>query len=445
MKAQRLLFCVLVAAGLGAILAEATTPASAPAENPPTTQTAPAEHPNDCRRCHACEHPSVDEKCLPQCTRQQAEAEKLAREQGPQGVILLNMHRGGGQAVDRFGPVPFDHSGHSQWSKIQGGCTICHHYTPEGASHPACPSCHSADLEHERTSQDIEKPSLKGAYHRQCLGCHREWSHNNKCDVCHLPLVGKGSGGKGSPTEKAVLGHMRPPIPEPDTEICRTQLYPAPDSKVIFRHKEHIHRFGIKCAECHMGDNCKRCHEEGRKHEQREVPLEQHHKPCSQCHGKDTIEGGNCRHCHWHPGQPEPPRFDHAQTGWPLNRFHQRIACRDCHRSLHFSKLNPDCNSCHTGWEPGAFDHSVTGVVLDENHTEIDCADCHEGRKFDQPPACGECHDEDVRYPASVPGRLLKQPGAPAKKTGTPTTAPALAPAGTPGTAGPGADSSSQR
>ena len=37
----------------------------------------------------------------------------------------------------------------------------------------------------------------------------------------------------------------------------------------VFRHKEHTQRFGFKCAECHRGDSCLRCHEQGKQHKRR--------------------------------------------------------------------------------------------------------------------------------------------------------------------------------
>jgi len=69
--------------------------------------------------------------------------------------------------------------------------------------------------------------------------------------------------------------------------------------------------------------------------------------------------------------------------------------------------MEHECNSCHGDWEPDTFDHAITGQVLDENHSEIDCADCHAERKFDIPPRCDECHDEDeVSFPQQRPGAV---------------------------------------
>ena len=63
---------------------------------------------------------------------------------------------------------------------MSGGCTYCHHFNPPGKV-LACAECHEAAL----LRDDINKPGLKGAYHRQCLDCHRTWSHKTDCVMCH--------------------------------------------------------------------------------------------------------------------------------------------------------------------------------------------------------------------------------------------------------------------
>jgi hypothetical protein len=361
---------------------------------------------SDCQDCHNCANPTSDAPCLRECTRTREEEAAAALAQGavPQGVILLDMLSSGADARDRFGPVPFDHTGHAEWAEIAGGCTVCHHYTPEGAAHPACRSCHEVSFRHE----DIRKPGLKGAYHRQCLGCHREWSHETKCDVCHLLRIGERSEQQATSaaSKDDVMGKIHPPIPEPELEVYQTKHLAREGTKVVFRHKEHTHRFGFKCAECHRGDSCQRCHEEGKQHEQRVRTLEEHHNPCTDCH--DTETPGKCTHCHWEEGQPKPKPFDHASTGWPLSRYHLKNNCRACHKvGVKFVKLDRDCFSCHEGWTPETFDHKLTGQILNETHVEFDCEDCHIDSEFDVPPRCDECHDADeegISFPTRRPG-----------------------------------------
>ena len=62
-------------------------------------------------------------------------------------------------------------------------CQGCHHQSPVGEKPPLCKSCHGAD------SPDLElmKPGLRGAYHRQCLGCHQsmDLQKPKDCSGCH--------------------------------------------------------------------------------------------------------------------------------------------------------------------------------------------------------------------------------------------------------------------
>jgi hypothetical protein len=348
-----------------------------------------------CSSCHTCDNPMPGSLCLRACIRGAAweEAEKRAPD-----LVILN------ELEALYLPVPFDHRGHAEMAEMTQGCVVCHHHTPEGAEHPACKSCHEVSPVRE----DMRKPSLKAAYHRQCLSCHREWSHETACGVCHPPKAGLGGRNPrmGIPSKDDIIGTMHPPIPEPDVEIYETKHLFRAGTNVVFRHKEHIHRFGFRCVECHREDNCLRCHEEGREHTQEVKTLEEHHNPCVTCH--DVVDPEKCGHCHYEEGKPEPPRFDHANTGWPLDRYHKQKGCRDCHVAVRFVKLDRECNSCHSDWEPDSFDHAVTGQLLDSNHEDIDCADCHADRKFDSPPRCDECHEEEegIVYPAKRPGPL---------------------------------------
>lgn len=352
-----------------------------------------------CSFCHTCEKPTRSDPCLRTCPRTPgaAIAAEMSREHGPDVVILDELE-------ELYLPVPFDHRGHAEMTMMTDGCRVCHHHSPEGSEHPECKSCHEISVQRE----DMRKPSLKAAYHRQCMNCHREWSGETKCVLCHPPKAGATE----APTVGSILKEMykeHPPIPEPVEEIYQPKSKPPPGEKVIFRHKEHTRRFGLKCAECHREDSCARCHEtgpEGKEHVQRERTLEEHHQPCANCHDMDNKDA--CDRCHWKEGKAKPKAFDHADAGWPLSKYHTKLACRTCHGEIPFQKLNRECDDCHSDWKVHTFKHAVTGQVLDENHEEADCSDCHAGRKFDRPPKCDECHEEDegIAFPAQRPGPL---------------------------------------
>ena len=66
-------------------------------------------------------------------------------------------------------------------------CSGCHHMAPLEAkqSMPPCGTCHTSRDEHDGRS-----PSLLGAYHQQCLGCHQQMGGTEEempqsCEGCH--------------------------------------------------------------------------------------------------------------------------------------------------------------------------------------------------------------------------------------------------------------------
>ncbi|UCE61719.1 MAG: cytochrome c3 family protein [Phycisphaerales bacterium] len=354
-----------------------------------------------CACCHTCDRPSPENQCLPACGRDPGLY--MHGQKGPDVVVLDELQ-------DAYLPVPFDHKGHADMAEMTRGCVVCHHYTPEGQQHPACKTCHEPGVK----GTGIHKPGLKGAYHRQCLNCHKDWLDPSDCAICHRRRTSgpRSRDVAARPPGYDILEQMHPPIPEPQTEFYRAESKEGAKSMVIFRHWEHVHGFDLRCAECHHEENCTRCHIRTNGKEEATRTVREHHQPCLHCHEADMNSGtteitGKCRRCHWQEGQPRIEPFDHTNTGWPLSTYHKGNSCRQCHEKVPFVKPSTVCNDCHGDWEPDTFDHTVTGQILDDNHEESDCAECHPDRKFDIPPTCDECHDEEISYPAQRPGLLV--------------------------------------
>ena len=79
----------------------------------------------------------------------------------------------------KYVPVTFPHQSHAEMS---GDCTTCHHHSPAGET-VACSTCHGIKAEPKK--DDI--PSLKAAYHLQCMKCHRETDIElARCTYCHV-------------------------------------------------------------------------------------------------------------------------------------------------------------------------------------------------------------------------------------------------------------------
>jgi hypothetical protein len=342
----------------------------------------------DCLQCHTCPAPTIEDPCLKPCpsTTWAQRSSKHGVGEAPDSMLLDKL-------VDQYGPVHFNHKLHAQMSGMNKGCETCHHYSPPGHI-PACSECHGG----ETNPTNLGQPSLKGAYHRQCLCCHREWSHDTKCVICHSPTDRNLLHVPGEDSTD-IMGISHPVITVPHKKIFYTPYKAGP--VVTFYHQEHLDLFGLRCVDCHQKENCNYCHD-------LEKPAtiaktqEQVHAVCSNCHASDR-----CDKCH---GEREKPAFTHAVTGWKLNKYHAQLSCRACHPTGQIiSELNTDCKSCHGGWNATNFKHAaVTGLQLDETHAELDCISCHENMKYDGKPNCANCHD-DGRTPSSMPpGKYIK-------------------------------------
>lgn len=337
-----------------------------------------------CSDCHQCSSPTTANPCLKNCLNPTGEHDSAhSSKEGP-GVVVL---RGNDNL---YQPVRFNHKLHAEMVGMGEGCTTCHHYSPEGRI-PPCRECH------ETASGNLGKPGLKGAFHRQCMGCHREWSHDTKCIFCHLPAEGKSAAVGFDSTD--IIGISHPVITVPDKRVYHTPYEPGP--VVTLHHNEHIDLFGLRCVDCHKQENCSYCHDIDKETKIAKTD-EEIHAICNDCHLKDR-----CGKCH---DTVEKPAFSHASTGWTLNRFHRDAACRACHPTgKKISALNRKCTACHSGWKQGNFDHAVTSLRLDDIHIELDCEDCHTDLAYNNAPDCETCHDEGTNPQETAPGVYLKR------------------------------------
>ena len=134
-------------------------------------------HPNlECITCHTCEIPTKETPCLRACVREHLITVYHSADDAPEYINLDEFK----VLEDYYTPVYFSHKLHAEMSHLAGGCQTCHHYNPPG-SILSCKNCH----ENVRKREDLSKPDLKAAYHRQCMDCHRSWSHKDECRSCH--------------------------------------------------------------------------------------------------------------------------------------------------------------------------------------------------------------------------------------------------------------------
>ena len=105
-----------------------------------------------------------------------------------------------------FDGVVFDHAMHVDATE---DCSVCHHHTTgTGNLNPQCAKCHDGQEDGETVScqgchavdqgagggsseqpgdyfYHDDKPTLKAAYHLNCIGCHRQVDGPTGCEDCH--------------------------------------------------------------------------------------------------------------------------------------------------------------------------------------------------------------------------------------------------------------------
>ncbi len=346
-----------------------------------------AEKVLDCSNCHSCEIPTKENPCLKDCPRESMVTVRQKPEEGPE-VLKINKLSGND---DLYEEVVFTHRLHSEMSEMTGGCVTCHHYNPPGKI-VGCDNCHNT----ERKREDINRPDLKAAYHRQCMDCHREWSGGVECVGCHQ--LNNTQLSKEELVEKA-KAKSHPKIETP--ERIKFETPDATASLVTFFHKEHIDLFGLDCQSCHANEGCVKCHDRRPDELKKPKTVELQHQLCSDCH--DTED--SCESCH---SDKEAIGFNHsASAGFNVGKYHSKLSCNRCHVTAgKFTGLNKTCNNCHGEWTWENFNHKITGVVLDETHGEFECENCHTEPDYSK-PSCINCH-EDITYPDFIPGKKVK-------------------------------------
>jgi hypothetical protein len=350
-----------------------------------------------CQTCHTCEVPTKNDPCLVVCPREKMVTIYQKPEETPELIVI-------DQLKDRYGPVYFSHRLHAQMSEMSGGCGGCHHFNTTGPI-LNCNSCH----ETSRKRNDVSVPDLKGAYHRQCMDCHREWSHSTACNSCHLPIK-EVKGTEKEQIAQRLKGRAHPVVLEPVKILYRTESDKG--KLVTFYHDDHTKKFNLDCISCHKQESCSSCHDVNKKSSdsktkvsdasKSKLSFEVQHKNCISCHKDD-----NCTRCH---SDKELMPFDHQRsTGWTLKTYHAKLTCQNCHGSkIPFAKIDKNCISCHKDWDNETFNHAVTGLKLDELHSELGCDDCHADNNYAIKPACDNCHD-DLSYPKDLPGKLIRK------------------------------------
>ncbi len=343
-----------------------------------------------CSTCHSCDVPTKENPCIKPCPREKIISIDQLPEEGP-NVLTIDKFK---KQTDVYEPVIFSHRLHAEMSGMGGGCKMCHHYNPPGRV-IGCSDCH----ELTRKREDVSKPDLKGAYHRQCIDCHRLWSGKVECLNCHQ-LKNSKTKTDISTIVKKNGKRIHPQIITP--AIVKFDTPKAAGKLVTFYHLEHTDLFSIDCSKCHKNESCSKCHAKDLVTLKAGKTLEQKHLICSNCHNTKQA----CSYCHLNTVKPG---FNHKErTGFDIDKYHGKLKCVRCHTTKEkFTGLRGDCSSCHGIWTHENFRHKITGIALDENHSSLECTDCHQEKNYAN-PTCSNCH-EDKSFPKFFPGNFIKK------------------------------------
>ena len=233
-----------------------------------------------CSNCHSCTIPTKENPCIKPCPRENLIRIDQEPEEGPSIIVIDKL-----RDTDIYAPVKFSHLAHAEMADMTGGCRTCHHYNPPG-NVIGCSDCH----ETSRNRTDISKPDLKGAYHQQCMTCHRAWSGKTDCTDCHTAK--EKAEVKPVKVKNEKPKRIHPEIKTPDKITFNTKTDKG--KLVTFYHNDHTDLFKLECSQCHSNESCSKSHSQIKKPADKKLTFAEQHKKSSNTHETNN----NCNTCH---------------------------------------------------------------------------------------------------------------------------------------------------
>ncbi len=298
------------------------------------------------------------------------------------------------------------HVGALYRDKLGTTCADCHRSADphKGTLGNDCASCHNEQRWRDgaRFDHDKSRFKLRGAHGRvECKDCHRSADYRatpSACADCH----------RKDDRHDGTLGT--------DCTSCHTD--------VNWRATRFDHagtRFALTEAHGVPPLQCLSCHRDLRSYRQASTE-------CLSCHRKDDPHalqlGARCESCH-NTANWRVAGFDHSKTRFALIGSHQKVACKDCHKSgryreaprecigchlaadKHKARLGTECASCHNArdWRLWNYDHARRATYpLDGAHARTACVACHRapapaGKSIATVDrACVSCHRADDKH-----------------------------------------------
>ena len=299
-----------------------------------------------------------------------------------------------------YGTVRFMHKKHAT---LLNDCVICHHYRPAdlaASEATRCSACH-------QTAFNPELPGrigLKGAHHRQCMGCHKELNKGPVgCTDCHAKNVPAHSElikltGKPEPTE-VTKECLRCHDAQAEEMLTSTHwLWKGPSAFTEGEEKridlgkatKTINNFCInvasnwpRCTNCHAGYgwkdasfdftdktriDCLICHDTTgayKKDPQGAGMPDANVDLIMVAHNVGKPSRRTCGECHFSGGGEDPVKHGGLN---PSLDFHSTSS------DVHMGGLGFQCHECHK-----TRNHKITGrsLALPVAEGSRTCEDCH--------------------------------------------------------------------
>lgn len=386
----------------------------------------------NCQKCHEAGKGVVADKCL-SCHRPIADRIRLKKgvhKDVTTDCVSCHVEHAGVDAELRpFDTKAFDHAADAGFAltgrhaAVQ--CQSCHKTRSFLAAKPACASCHvdvhkgqlgsdcarchAVSVAFKNTRQQFDHSRtgfpLVGAHRRiDCATCHPNGRYTRATRAGAAPMGGQSSATTCQSCHKS-------PHRTAVGNACATC-----HSSETWRTQKIDHaRTGFPLKGLHARVDCASCHRQSAV----KTPLKA--QKCADCHS-DPHKGRfkqDCATCHNERGFGGAP-FDHAaQTKFPLEGSHAKLACVACHtrgpvpsparsgaapprqtgppvsKNLEFRGLKMDCASCHRDVHQGEvgtacqachnsatfrqvkYVHKTQPEFFAGNHAGLSCAKCH--------------------------------------------------------------------
>ncbi len=259
-------------------------------------------------------------------------------------------------------------------------CTECH-VLGDKVTNEKCLDCHKEIK--SRIDQNKGYHASVEVKGKECAKCHND-HHGRKFEIIRFK--------KDTFNHKLTNYELLGKHTELDCQECHKKLFMV-DEELIKRKNTYL-GLNKECLSCHidyhqktLSINCTDCHNHKAfkptsafNHNNTKYKLIGKHRDvdCIECHKKEIRNGENFQ------------QFSAVKFG----------KCTDCHEDIHKNKFGQNCTDCHSENSfveikiSKNFNHDLTDYPLKGLHQKVDCKECHKSKLTNALPhaKCSDCH-----------------------------------------------------